>query len=255
MKNLIFNTKFIGKNYIYFDEIDSTNLFAKRVKDLEDGTVILAESQTSGRGRNNRKWISPKNKGLYFSIILKPDIENKDLSKLSLIFPIAVRDTLQKYISSQVFIKWPNDIYINNKKISGFLFETDIENNKISRIIAGIGININHSKDDLKDVQDIATSLKILQNKEFDRKEILNEILQKIEELYLGFDKYKDKLHRIVSENLLWKGEKIVIIENDKIIEEGILLNINQDGFATILTKKGIKYIYSGDLSIRKGEK
>jgi len=108
-------TKFIGKNYLYFEEIDSTNVQAKR-ENYEDGTVIFAESQTAGKGRKNRKWISHKGLGLYFTIVLKPDIEVNYLSHFSLLFNYSVFKLLKNYVNGEIKIKWPNDIYLNGKK-------------------------------------------------------------------------------------------------------------------------------------------
>ncbi len=244
-------TKFIGKNYIYFDEIDSTNLEAKRHQ-YPDGTVILAENQTSGKGRKNRTWYSSKHKGLYFSIVLYPQIEIKYLPFFSLLFNYSVFKVLKKIVKGDLKIKWPNDIYLNGKKIAGFLIESSIENNQITKLIVGIGINVNQSlKDFPTDIENLATSLFIEENRKFERKSIFLKILAEIEKDYEKF--LKDRFLKLenIEDHLLWKGENIVIVENGQIVTSGKLIGLNQDGSLKIESSKGIEYIYVGDLSVR----
>ncbi len=244
-------TKFIGKNYIYFDEIDSTNLEAKRQHYL-DGTVILAEYQTSGRGRKNRNWYSSKYKGLYFSIVLYPQIEIKYLPLFSLLFNYSVFKVLKNLVKGNLKIKWPNDIYLNSKKIAGFLIESSIENNQITKIIVGIGINVNQTLEDFpSEIENLATSLLIEESKKFKRNSIFFKVISMIEKDYRKFLKEKYLNIEDIKNNLLWKGENIVIIENNQIITSGKLIGLNEDGGLKIENDKGIEYIYVGDLSIR----
>ncbi|ACN98237.1 biotin-(acetyl-CoA-carboxylase) ligase [Sulfurihydrogenibium azorense Az-Fu1] len=245
------NTKFLGKNYIYFEEVNSTNLYAKS-KDFPDGTVIFAEYQTQGKGRKGRSWISSKYKGLYFSIVLKPDIEVVNLSKFSLLFPYSVFKTLKSFTTTDLKIKWPNDLYLNSKKLAGFLMESSIENNIITKLIVGIGINVNQDIQDFPDdINQVATSLKLEEGKEFSRKEIFLKILSNIEKDYLNFlkDKYLDIKN--IEKNLLWLGENVSIYEDGEVIASGILKGLNGDG-SLILSHNGTEeIIYVGDLSLR----
>jgi BirA family biotin operon repressor/biotin-[acetyl-CoA-carboxylase] ligase len=244
-------TKFIGKNYLYFEEIDSTNIQAKR-ENYEDGTVIFAESQTAGKGRKNRKWISHKGLGLYFTIVLKPDIEVNYLSHFSLLFNYSVFKVLRNYVNGEIKIKWPNDIYLNGKKIAGFLIESSIENNSISKLIVGVGININQwIKDFEEDIKEVATSLKIEEGKTFSRKEIFLEILQQIEKDYLKFIKENYLDIEKIEENLLWLNQDTMILEDGKLILSGKLIGLNEDGSLMLKIDEGLKFVYVGDLSIR----
>jgi len=244
-------TKFIGKSYFYFEEIDSTNIQAKR-ENYEDGTVIFAESQTAGKGRKNRKWISHKGLGLYFTIVLKPDIEVNYLSHFSLLFNYSVFKVLQNYVNGEIKIKWPNDIYLNGKKIAGFLIESSIENNSISKLIVGAGINVNQSiKDFEEDIKKVATSLKIEDGKTFSRKGIFLGILQQIEKDYLKFMKEKCLDIKKIEENLLWLNQDVMILEDGKPILSGKLIGLNEDGSLMLKTDKGLRLVYVGDLSIR----
>ncbi|MEZ0323567.1 MAG: biotin--[acetyl-CoA-carboxylase] ligase [Hydrogenothermaceae bacterium] len=246
----LLKTKFIGYNYIYFDKIDSTNKYLKS-DDFPDGTVVVAETQTAGKGRKGRKWISTYGKGLYFSIILKPRLEVYYTSKLSLLFLWSVFETLKNYTGNcDLKIKWPNDIYLNNKKLAGFLIDTSIENNEVVKIIVGIGINVNNDIEDFNDL-DIATSLKVECGSTFDRKKLLADILHHIEKNYYNFLDTKFFDAKKVEGNLLWLREIVKIVENDNIILEGLIEGLNDDGALILKTKDKVELIYVGELSVR----
>ncbi len=240
-------TSKLGKNYIYFEKINSTNIFLKERKDLDDGTVVLAEYQEGGKGRKGRKWISPAYKGLYFSILLKKNFNVINLLKLSLFFGYIVRNVIQNYVSDKVYIKWPNDIYLNGKKLGGILIETELEGNEVNRVIVGIGININSDMEDLKSVLDIATSLKMEEGKDFDRREIFINILENIENRLEELDNFNPSEE--INQFLLWKGEKITILDEDL---EGILEGVDSNGGLIIRIDEGRKILFSGDISVRK---
>ena len=245
------NTKFLGKSYYYFEEINSTNIYAKS-KDLPDGAVIFAEYQTHGKGRKGRSWISSKYKGLYFSIVLKPEIEVIHLSKFSLLFPYSIFKTLKSFINLDLKIKWPNDLYLNGKKLAGFLIESSIENNILTKLIVGVGININQDLQNFpEDINQIATSLKIEEGKEFSRKDIFLQILSNLEKDYFNFlkDKYLDV--KEVEKNLLWLGDNVSIYEDGKVVASGVLKGLNSDGSLILSTKEAEEIIYVGDLSLR----
>ena len=245
----ILKTSQLGKNYIYFEKINSTNIFLKERKDLTDGTVVLAEYQEGGKGRKGRKWISPAYKGLYFSILLKKNFNVINLLKLSLFFGYIVRNVIQKYVSDKVYIKWPNDIYLNGKKLGGILIETELEGNEVNRVIVGIGININGNMEDLKPVSDIATSLKIEERRDFNRKEIFIRLLENIENKLGKLEDFNPSEE--INQFLLWKGEKITVLDEGL---EGVLEGVDKNGGLIIRTgtDKERKILFSGDISIRK---
>ncbi len=245
-------TSFIGKDYIHFIEIDSTNRYAKE-NTFHEGTVIVAEKQTAGKGRKNRKWVST-GKGIYFSIILEPKLPITELMRFSLIFPLSVRKTVEKFTKLNPKIKWPNDIYLNNKKLSGILIESEIEAEKISRLIVGIGLNVNDTKEDLKDIKDIATSMYIETGKIFSRKEVFSHLLNVIEDNYIKYLSdipFRRKILNYIDNYLLWKGENIVITDDNQKLE-GTLIGINDTGGILVKTNSSVISIYSGDVSLRK---
>ncbi len=239
-------TNWLGQNYIFFEEINSTNIYAKE-NNLPHGTVVLAENQTAGKGRKGRKWVSQKGKGLYFSIVLKKTPPINSFLIYSLLFPAVVKKSLEEFISKKIYIKWPNDLYLNNKKLAGFLIESEIEGNEISRVIVGIGININNTEEAFKNLDKPATSLFIEERKELPRKKIFAKILENIENCLE--DIKPEEILKTVEDSLLWKGKKVYLPEIDI---EGVLLGLNKEGGLLLDTEKGIETIYSGDLTLRQ---
>ena len=187
------NTQYIGKKIIYFKEIDSTNNYASRLekelfnqkndsnKEL-DGTVILSEIQTKGRGRFNRIWISPQG-GLWFTIILKSNINENRLPKITLLSAISITEILKKDYSLEANIKWPNDINYKGCKICGILTETEKINDNIFLNI-GIGINVNIETENLIKVNRKAISIKDIKGRSVSREILLARILNRLESNY-----------------------------------------------------------------------
>lgn len=251
----LLTTSFMGRNYIYYESINSTNTKAKELakSGAESGTVVISEQQLSGRGRLGRTWFSDKGKGLYFSIILRPNLSPLDISKLTLVGGAALCKALYSFgIVSK--IKWPNDIFINGKKASGILTEMSGELSQINYAIMGIGINVNTSIDELPDdLKDIATSVFIETNKVFDRKALLAKILNIFEELYLDFESsgcLKESLD-ICRENSLVLNKTVNCIgPRDTFTAKA--KDISDDGELIVELPDGsIKNILCGEISIR----
>lgn len=248
-------TTFIGRNLKHFDTIDSTNIKAKELAGLgeKDGTVIISEEQTSGRGRLGRHWISPKYKGIWMSIILKPEINPMYASRVTLIAAAAVyRAALQSGIKT--LIKWPNDIVINNKKVCGILTEMSAELNKIHYLVIGLGINVNTEETDFPDeLKTTATSLRISKGIVIDRKTLVADILNNFELLYNEFIKEHSirTSIQICRENSVLLGKEVRIINGSMEIKAKAL-DINDEGELIIEHKDGkIEVIFSGEVSMR----
>ena len=135
-------TEVLGNKIYYFKTINSTQDFALKLasKHYENGSLIIAQKQTSGRGRLNRKWISPKG-GIWFSILLKPNFEIVQVSLLPMMTSLALAITIEKILKLKPKIKWPNDVLLDNKKVAGILVDASVESNQIDYIAIGIGIN------------------------------------------------------------------------------------------------------------------
>lgn len=175
----------IGKKILLVESCSSTNDLAnkKALQGEDEGTVIIAEKQTEGRGTKGRKWFSLRKKGLYLSMILRPS--RRDLSLLPLAFGLAVKDALFEAESLSVKLKWPNDLVHSGKKLGGVLCEASFIGNEISHVILGIGINLNHEKDDFpEEFRSQATSLKMLLNKTVDRDFFISKLCKILDEWY-----------------------------------------------------------------------
>jgi len=247
-------TDFMGRSIYYFNSIDSTNKKAKEVaQDEQEGTVIIAEEQTAGKGRMGRSWVSPKGKGIWMSLILKPTMEPMKVPKLTLIGAAAVYKALEN-MGIKAQIKWPNDVLIDGKKICGILTEMSGELNMVNYVIMGIGINVNLDEGDFpEELKDKATSLKISTGKEINRKELTANILNEFEKLYISF-KEKDQMNEVLKicrENSILLGEEVKIIRGND-VRIGKAIDINENGELLIKFEGDkVESIIAGEVSLR----
>lgn len=249
------NTNFIGKEIHYFKELSSTNSIAKDLarKDALNGTLILSETQNLGKGRFGRPWISPQG-GIWASLILRPNIEPIHAPKITLIAAAAEILTLESY-NLKAEIKWPNDLLLNNKKISGILTEMSCDMDNIKHIILGFGININFSKEDIpSDLEVKATSLYIEYGYKFNRTDFLCRYLENFENLYneLITNNSINKTIDICRRSSMLIGKEIVITIRDK-DETVICIDITSSGELLVKDFLGNeKLIFSGEVSLSK---
>jgi len=249
-------TEFIGKEIIYLDSVDSTNNYGKNLasKGFDDGTVIVAEEQTKGRGRLGREWISQKGKGIWMTLMLKPDIKPDKASQVTLIAALSVLKGIKNVADVDIMIKWPNDLVINGKKICGILTELGAEIDIINFLCVGIGINVNGEEDDFNKIGlNTATSLKATIGETIDRKRLIVEILESFEKLYKIFlhnvsidfmlDEYKKHLVNL--------GKEVrVIVKNGEI--KGIAEDVNDKGYLMVRLNDGnLMEVSSGEVSVR----
>lgn len=252
------NSSVIGRKFIYFNSIDSTNNAAKKIADDENshGTVLISEEQTNGKGRLGRHWISPKYKGIWMSIILKPNLDPIDASKITQIAAAAVTLSLLE-MNIKASIKWPNDIILNHKKVCGILTEMNAELTNIHHVIVGIGINVNADKEDFPDdLKNIATSLKIESNNKINRQILTAKILNNFEILYDKFINNNDieSSLKICREYSAILGSEIIIINKGKKVSAKAL-DIDEEGKLIVKYSNGnIEKIISGEISIRGKE-
>ncbi len=246
-------SKLANKIY-YFKSIDSTNDFGKKLAldGAEEGTVIVSDEQTGGRGRLGRLWTSPHGSSISMSIILRPIIDPSDAAKITEIAAASVALGINKSTGLDVSIKWPNDIILNKKKVCGILTEMSAELNNINYVILGIGINVNIDEFP-NDIIDKATSLKKEASKHISRKDIVINIIREFEKLYYDFLETGslEKTVKICKEKSEILGNKIKVInKNQEIIAEAI--DITDEGELLIRKEDGeIISIISGEISIR----
>lgn len=187
----------LGRSFRYYDEIESTNLEAKSlaVDGAPEGTVVIAETQTAGRGRLGRRWLSPAGKGLLFSVVLRPAIPMADAHLLTLVAAVATAEAVEDQAGLDVSIKWPNDLFLGDRKVGGILLEVSGEQDEVDWIVVGIGINVNTEYAELPvPLRRSAVSLKMAGGAAVDRSELLARILLALEAHYVaavreGFDR------------------------------------------------------------------
>ena len=241
------DTKIIGKKIYHFKTIDSTNLYSKiLIKDgVDEGTVVVADVQTSGRGRKDRTWSSPKG-GLWFSVILYPNLKPQQCMLLTMAASIAVAQSIKDITNLNPEIKWPNDLLINGKKACGILTEIDAKDDKINYTAVGIGVNVNNQLDE--ELDEVATSLFKELGTKVSIKNLLESILKNFDNIYEKlisnqFDHVRDTWNsysKIV-------GKKIQVQE-DNTIKTGTVSDIDQSGHLILDTENGAIRIVSGDV-------
>jgi BirA family transcriptional regulator, biotin operon repressor / biotin---[acetyl-CoA-carboxylase] ligase len=247
-------TKFLGQTIHYEDTVDSTQRVAHRLAydQSMEGTVVVAEEQTLGRGRMERKWYSPKYTGIWMSIILRPKIPLPKAPQLTLIAAVAVVQAIEELTELTPQIKWPNDILINGKKMTGILTELQAEADQINSVIIGMGINVNQKLEDFPiELREIATSLANEQGVYFSRSAMIRSVLTHLEKLYFL---YIEK--GFLPIKILWESYAISIGKTIKArtlsnVFEGKALGITDDGVLKIEDHSGeIHYIYSADIEL-----
>lgn len=175
------------RGFRYYDEIESTNVEAKEMarNGAPEGTVVIAECQTAGRGRLGRRWTSPAGKGLLFSVVLRPKLAMTQAHLFTIVAAVAACDGIEGQVDAGVQIKWPNDLFIKGKKAGGILLEVSGEQDEVEWIVAGIGLNANTEYTDLPvALRRTAISLKMATGQLVDRSELLGRILLALEQRY-----------------------------------------------------------------------
>jgi len=247
-------TQLIGKRVYYFEEIDSTQNFAQNIAadKKENGTIIIAEKQTSGRGRLDRKWTSPKG-GIWFSLIIHPKFDVSSSTLIPILSAVALSKSIKSVLDIETEVKWPNDITMNGKKVAGVLVDASFQTNSIDYLILGIGINFDI---DAKKLEKRLTKtpnfygIDSLREKEDKTppKKLLKEFLLQFEKNLFQLDKgEKSKIIKEWTKRAAGIGKKITInTSNGKI--SGISQGIDNDGALKIKTRNETKKIYVGDV-------
>lgn len=246
------NTKFIGKRVIYYPEIDSTNNQALKLFkiEIENGSVIVADHQTTGRGRRHRIWLAPAGKALLFSIMITRAGDPVKFPFYTCIGALAVAEAIRSLYSLPVSVKWPNDVLINEKKVCGILTELANNKGKQQGVVVGIGINVNQTLEELKfSVLMPATSI-LIERKEFTpRGPLLREILRHFDAYYVYF--LQGKTNEILRG---WKGLSTLLGHPVKIVTTqgeitGLAIDIESDGALVVRQNTGfLTRILSGDV-------
>ena len=178
-------TKVVGRDIQVFEETTSTNdVIEKLARDgVKEGVVVFAEAQTKGRGRLGRKWMSPTHKGLWFSVLLRPELTPQETTQLTVASATALRRAIKNVTGLAADIKWPNDLLLGGKKVVGILTEMSAEVDRVRHVILGIGVDVNQEEFPVE-LRKIATSLKVEAGEEISRAELATEILRELDADY-----------------------------------------------------------------------
>lgn len=251
-------TSFIGRQIIHHESVPSTQLVAHQMamNGADEGTVVIAEEQTAGKGRLSRKWHSPKRTGIWMSFIVKPHLPLEKAPQFTLVTAIAAVRAIKQVCNLEVEIKWPNDILYKGKKIAGILTEVQGDADQINFLIIGIGINVNHTEDDFpKELKDSATSLAIATGKNISRKDIIQEILKNFEKYYDIYLKQGFAPLKIIWEAYSNTIGKTIIARTFSDVITGEAIGITDEGVLQIKDEKGnLQHVYSADIEINDSD-
>ena len=249
------STSFLGRNVCYFESVSSTNNIAKELaaQGVAEGTLVVAEEQTGGKGRLGRQWCSTKYKGSFFSFILYPPFAPPEANIVTLISAVALATAINNVTGVVAGIKWPNDLLLNGKKICGILTELSAEMERINYMVVGVGVNVNQEESDFpEEVRASATSLKIQTGMKTSRVKLVQVFLKEFEKWYditlkQGFTPVLAR----------WKEMAVslncpVRIQMPNSSWEGWAEDIDKDGALLLRLPGGeLKRVISGEVSLR----
>ena len=242
-------TKFLGQQIEYYTRLKSTNEEAWELfnDDAQPGTVVITDNQFGGKGRNSRSWFTIANKSLSFSILIKKEIPIKLCGWIPIITALSIERGLQNF-QIQTSFKWPNDILLDRKKMGGVLIESKVKGTLVNKLIIGIGLNINESKDELdSSISEVATSLHIHSGKIFQRERILAAVLNEMEQIIEEFPKNIDKICENWITNCDHLDKKIQFHSGSDVIS-GVFKGLGENGSAIIKTNQSEQEFHSGEI-------
>jgi BirA family biotin operon repressor/biotin-[acetyl-CoA-carboxylase] ligase len=249
-------TKIIGRDIRVFERTTSTNdVIEKLARDgVKEGAVVFAESQTEGRGRLGRRWTSPERKGLWFSVLLRPDLRPQETTRLTVVAATALWRAIHEQTGLRPEIKWPNDILIRGRKTAGILTELTAELDRVKHVILGIGVDVNLGAGDFPaELRKLATSLKIEAGNAVSRSELATAILRELDRDYGrvcsgDFTAVADEWE----EHCSTIGRQVAIQIGDRKIR-GRAESLGEDGALLLRTEHGhLERIIGGDVTLEK---
>ncbi len=242
----------VGSRIISLEEADSTNLQASRLGDegADDGLVVIADRQSSGKGRMGRQWESPGGVNLYASILLRPPVMPFEAPKLTFLSAVAVCRAIKNCTALQPTVKWPNDILLNGAKVAGLLNEMSSETDQVHYVVLGIGVNLNMRAEQFPDdLRYPATSLAIASGKVVSRLAFTRSLLQELDAIYqLYLEQGSAPVFTAWTELCDLTGKRVQVDCNNLLIE-GTMVGLGDDGALLVRTSAGkIESIYAGDV-------
>jgi BirA family biotin operon repressor/biotin-[acetyl-CoA-carboxylase] ligase len=248
--------KVVGRDIQVFEETTSTNdVIEKLARDgVKEGAVVFAESQTKGRGRLGRKWMSPTHKGLWFSVLLRPNLYPQETTQLTVVSATALRRAIRTVTGLSAEIKWPNDLLLGGKKVAGILTEMSAEVDRVRHVILGIGLDVNQEANEFSaELRPLATSLKIESGEAVCRAEIATEILRELDFDYARV--CSGKFAEVADE---WEaacvtiGKNVTVHMGDRRFR-GRAESLDDDGALLVRTEHGhLERVIGGDVILEK---
>ncbi|MBI2538510.1 MAG: biotin--[acetyl-CoA-carboxylase] ligase [Deltaproteobacteria bacterium] len=245
-------TERLGKTLHYFPEIDSTNNYARNLAEqgAMEGEVVIAESQTRGKGRLGRSWVSPAGRNLYLSVILRPKLSPLHAPQITLMSAVALAETIQSFIPFPPEIKWPNDILVGGKKVAGILTESACAADRVLFVVLGIGVNVNFPREEMPvSIRDTATSLMTLSGAPVDRTALALQLIRSLNRCYgdlerLGFPPMAERWAGFFR----LQGKRVKVEMMDQAVQ-GKAIGIDGDGALILEDETGTRRrIIAGDV-------
>lgn len=244
----------LAKNVVYQEIMDSTNNMAKELaaQGASDATLLVAEEQTAGRGRLGRQWLSPRYTNLLFSLLLWPTLPADQVFALTMILAMAAAEAVEQVASLKPLIKWPNDLYVNGKKLAGVLTEFSVKEEKVGYVILGMGLNVNWRPEGSQEIANPATSILVETGREVSRTQLLIEILKHFEVFYEeAVHNGWERLYWMWNERSLVLGRNVEVGSGEGKIF-GKACRVDHDGALIILNGHGEEQrVLCGDVSLR----
>lgn len=247
-------TKTMGQSIYFYEETDTTNNRARELalEGAPEGTLVVAEKQTAGRGRRGKVWKSPLGTGIWMSLVLRPQIMPAEASVLTLLCGLATAEAIEAETGLSAGIKWPNDILINGKKAVGILTEMDCEMSEVHFVIPGIGINVNTASFP-PEIADIATSLYLECGKTVSRRRLVHKVLERLEEHYETFLRTGSFTAMLEDyrKHCITLGKEVHVLGREPFFAEA--LDITPEGELLVRRADNGKeeVVFSGEVSIR----
>ncbi len=247
-------TERMGRQIRYFSRIDSTNQYAKRIAEegAADGTLVIADEQTAGKGRSGRTWVTPPGEAIAFTLLLRPKLSPGRISMVTLVMGLAVVNAVNKLYDLHAGIKWPNDVVINGRKLCGILTEMSAEVEHVHYIVIGVGINANLTSFP-EELSQIATSLKLELGRDVSRAGLIAAVMEEFERLYAEFERQGDlgSVMQEYNDLCLNAGNKVRVLDPNGEYT-GVSHGINAMGELLVETEDGnIREVYAGEVSVR----
>ncbi len=244
-------TQIVGTKVFVFETIDSTNTCARALGEAgtEEGAVVIADYQTSGRGRLGRTWLAEPNCSLLFSVLLRPPVALEKAGLLTLYASAAIARAVEQIIEREVECKWPNDLLLNGKKFCGILLENSFQQAELTYSVLGAGLNVNQTK--LPDeISGRATSLAVETGRVFERKDVFQSIIKELDTMYAAV-RVADFSFTVAEWNRRCSMfGKTVTVEEHNHLFRGVAIRLHDDGGLILETEEGQRTVYAGDVSL-----